>query len=107
MNSAEIILSPRKYPIVFPCEMSPRDYRKCWKEHDYLESSFEDASFFKYRGNWYYLGDFTHIANYIPSMRKGIHWCGIKHTSYFSAILISDMRDCDDGEFVRIARMYS
>lgn len=71
-------------------------------EFDYLET--EDAqcgaSFFRYKGNVYDLGEFmrcptSHASN--PQMRDaGFHlWDGYSNDSYFSGIVVRYVQDCE------------
>ena len=58
-------------------------------EFDYLDSDDAQcsASFFRYRGNVYDLGEF------MVSPIKG--WDGIRNDSYFSGILVRYVEDCE------------
>ena len=58
-------------------------------EFDYLDSDTaqSDASFFRYRGNIYDLGEF------MISPLKG--WDGYHSDSYFSGILVRYVEDCE------------
>jgi hypothetical protein len=97
---------------------APRDVLNPWDltaaeriDFDYLdwaklEAGEDSASFFRYQGDTYDLGEFTSIQHpYFgmpDSALAAAGWHGIQTDSAFSAILV---RYCDDQEQVIIGRV--
>jgi len=69
-------------------------------EFDYLDSEVaqSDASFFRYRGVVYDLGEFSRIDKTVaphPQRQGWEAWDGYMSDSFFSGILIRYVEDCD------------
>ncbi len=96
----------------------PRDIIDGWEltpaereEFDFLdweaiEQGRDSASFFRYRGELYYLGnflrtDFNGFTDAGPPLRA---WDGYESDSFFSGTLV---RYADDGERVVVGRYYT
>jgi len=91
----------------------PRDVVEAWEltpaersEFDYLdweklERGEDSASFVRYRGETYDLGEFEVWDNPASPTRQG--WDGIRPDSFFSGALV---RYCEDFERVIVARYY-
>lgn len=101
-----IITNHHPRPIIYGFELSESER----SEFDYLEN-IEDASFFRYRGQLYDLGEFVRI---VPAGSKGsafAHydhtgelsgWHGIATDSYFSAVVVRYSED-DEAVVVGLA----
>ena len=72
------------------------------QEFDYVED-IDSASFLRYRGNVYYLGEFMANSN-VPEFHPFLKWHGHISDSYFSGVLIRCSSDCEQYQ---IARFYS
>ncbi len=76
-----------------------------WKKIDAGEDS---ASFFRYRGELYDIGEFSCIPDHVPGAFLPDAWKGYFHgyqsDSFFSGILI---RYCADHESIVVGRYYS
>lgn len=77
-------------------------------EFDYLdwsaiEEGSDSASFFRYKGTTYDLGEFSTTSGLGPPDGFGT-WDGYQSDTFFSGILV---RYCDDFERVIVARYYS
>ena len=72
-------------------------------DHDYLDSqeSQECASFVRYKGYAYNIGEFMRVAKDSDHMPG---WHGYHSDSYFSGILL---KLCDDSDYVIMGRYYS
>lgn len=71
-------------------------YSKLRKQFDYLtEEEFDETEFFKYRGDWYSVGDFMRLDANSPIDNK--RWDGYASDSYFSGVL---MKYCYDGTVI-------
>ena len=81
---------------VYACEVSPAEYTKLREQFDYLEQEdFDGMEFFKYKGEWYSVGDFMRVdANSGIDNNK---WDGYSSDSYFSGVL---MKYCYDGTVI-------
>lgn len=91
----------------------PRDVVEAWEltlkereEFDYLdweaiEKGEDSASFVRYKGEVYDLGEFTRYTGLDPGLRK---WHGICTETFFSGILI---RYLDHFEQVVVGRYYA
>jgi hypothetical protein len=78
------------------------------KEFDYLNwSAIEDgsdsATFFRYKGQLYDLGEFMHTRG-LPEFSPLVKWDGYLSDSFFSGILV---RYCEDHESVIVATFYA
>jgi len=83
----------------------PRDVLHWWDltdveraEFDYLDfdTAQSDASFFRYRGNVYDLGEFSRIDKTVaphPQRQGWEAWDGYHSDSYFSGILVKYVQD--------------
>ena len=83
----------------------PRDIIDAWElsadereEFDYLdwaaiEQGNDSASFFRYRGQLYDLSEFTVWDN--PASPTRGKWDGFRSDSYFSAIVVRYVDDCE------------
>jgi hypothetical protein len=100
----------------------PRDIVEAWeltpnerKEFDYLdweaiEAGNDSASFFRYRGEVYDLGEFTAVpsADRQPMRPFPRPWQAYQSDSYFSGILIQYVADdYDSWSRVIVGRYYS
>ena len=86
---------------------APRDVLFWWDltdaervEFDYLDSDTAqaDASFLRYRGNVYDLGEFMHISRTVaphPQRQGWEDWDGYHSDSYFSGMLVRYVEDCE------------
>lgn len=74
---------------------------KFHEEFDYLDS-IEDATFIKYKGDYYDFGEFLKLEdqNYMGALSH-INWHGIKSLGFFESLVIS-ISDC--GSQYRIGR---
>lgn len=79
-----------------PAERSDFDYLN-WTE---IEQGTDSATFFRFKGTLYDLGEFMHTGN-MPEFTK---WHGYQSDSFFSGILV---RYTEDMEQVIIATYYS
>jgi hypothetical protein len=83
--------------IVYGYELSEKEKA----DFDFLKSDeLDDSSFFRYRGQVYYLGNFMRFNETI----NGIAWNGCEGDSYFSGTLV---KLSDDRETVIVGRYYS
>ena len=78
------------------------------KEFDYLnwqaiEAGEDSASFFRYKGQLYDLGEFM-TTHGMPEFSPLRAWDGYQSDSYFSGILVRYVEDC---ERIAVARFYS
>ena len=93
----------------------PRDIVDSWEltasertdfeylDWDKLEAGEDSASFFRYKGEVYDLGDFPAVDRR-PGMDRFFQaWDGILSDTFFSGILV---RYCDDLESVVVGRFY-
>jgi hypothetical protein len=109
MSSSEAITG-----LTFVTNNVPRDILEAFEltaderaEFDYLdwdalEAGEDSASFFRYRGETYDLGEFEVWDNPASPTRQG--WDGVKPDSYFSGLVV---RYVDDCERVIVGRYYS
>lgn len=75
-------------PIINGFELSEKEKA----EFDYLEEEeFDSFSFFRYRGDVYYLGNFMRCE----ITEAGITWDGYAGDSYFSGTFIKLVDDCE------------
>jgi hypothetical protein len=81
-----------------PAERLEFDY----VDWDMVDMGDESASFFRYQGDLYDLGEFTVWDN--PSSPTRYGWDGFRSDSFFSGILV---RYCDHFESVVVGRYYS
>jgi hypothetical protein len=77
-------------------------------EFDYIDwagvdTGSESASFARYRGELYDLGEFERWDN-PASPTRDTHWDGMRSDTFFSGVLV---RYCDDHESVVMGRYYS
>lgn len=91
----------------------PRDVLDAWEltaaerqEFDYLnwqaiEDGSDSASFFRYKGGLYDLGEFTAWDN--PASPTREKWDGFRSDSFFSGLVV---RYCEDFERVVVGRCY-
>jgi hypothetical protein len=88
----------RARDILYWHDLTPREQA----EFDYLDSEDrqDQASFFRYRGNVYDLGEFMHAP--AGMFGKDKKWHGYVSDSFFSGVLV---RYVDDNEAI-IAAMY-
>ena len=71
-------------------------YSKLREQFDYLtEDEFDSTEFFKYKGQWYSVGDFLRIDSNSPFDTN--RWCGYSSDTYFSGVL---MKYCYDGTVI-------
>lgn len=86
-------------------------------EFDYVSDPTEcGARFFKYRGAWYDVNEFTHITRRakecggfsqpVDGDSPIFAWDGIQTETYFSGIVIK-IKFADDGERVIVGSVYS
>jgi len=73
------------------------------KDFDYMDDVTE-ASFFRYRGQVYSLGDFMRIEPHYEMNTWAKGWHGYSGGSFFGGLLIA-LSDCGDG--VRVARWFN
>ncbi|NDC88162.1 MAG: hypothetical protein EB075_05045 [Bacteroidetes bacterium] len=65
-------------------------------QFNYLtEDEFDMMEFFKYRGDWYSVGDFMRLS--LPSHFDSKKWDGYSSDTYFSGVL---MKYCYDGTVI-------
>ena len=95
-----VIKSDRKWrPFVYRHEV-PIEILS--SEFDYQDPENEFTGFFKYKGTWYHLDQFTSTDGY-----KGVipvQWNGIKNETFSSGVLIEIS---EDGEQYRVAYYYT
>ena len=106
--SVKVITNNRPRPVIEAWELSPEERQ----EFDYLDwpaivAGNDTASFFRYRGNVYDLGEFS--ADYGITRGAGlpdhlVKWDGYLSDSFFSAIVV---RYVDDGESVIVGTVIS
>ena len=77
-------------------------YAKLRQQFDYLtETEFDDAEFFKYRGDWYCVKDFIRV---IAAPHEHLYgWDGYSSDTYFSGVV---MKHNYDGT-VTVGRYFS
>jgi len=93
----EIITNHQRREILFGYAL-PQQWRS---EFDYYPNEeLNDAQFFKYKNQYYDLGEFMRT----PDAIKLLGWHGISNDSFFSGVLI---RLTDDGDAVTVARYYA
>src|SRR5271165_3694042 len=93
------------YNILYWHELTAKEQ----KEFDYLDSEERqsNASFFRYRGRVYDLGEFMRVSKPMASdcQLKGIaEWDGYASDSFFSGILVKYV---EDSEWVIVATYFS
>lgn len=94
----------------------PRDIIDAWEltpleregfeylDWEALEDGRDSASFFRYKGELYDLGDIpAHEPSRAPQPDPFVGWHGVLSDSFFSGILV---RYCDDHERVIVGRYY-
>lgn len=85
-------------PILYSYELP----KEVLKEFDYYNTEqLEQASFFKYKGSYYDLGNFIRINTDDPGFKL---WDGAQGNSWFSGVLV---RCTNDNEAVIVGRYYS
>ena len=85
-------------PIIYGYELTTQEKQ----DFDYLDD-IESASFFRYKGQVYYLGDFLIITKNMPFYNSG--WMGYSPDSFFSGLVIK--YSPDDNETVIVGRYAS
>ena len=79
-------------------------YSNLREQFDYLtEDEFDSAEFFKYRGQWYHVGDFIKISSNQMSSFDYRKWDGYYPDTYSSGIL---MKYCYNGTVI-VGNYYS
>ena len=71
---------------------------------DAIEDGHDSASFFRYKGDLYDLGDIPAVDRNAVAEYPFADWDGVASDSFFSGILV---RYCDDHESVIVGRYYS
>jgi len=97
----QIKCNNRPRPIIYGFELSQVERA----EFDYLDD-IESASFFRYKGQIYDLGEFMRIGRNIAPHPQRPGWekfDGYSSDSYFSGVLV---KFCDDQEWVIVARYF-
>ena len=62
-------------------------YVKLREQFDYLtQDEFDETEFFKYKGDWYSVGDFIRVDANSPFNNK--RWDGYSSDSYFSGVVM-------------------
>ena len=101
--------------VMIICNSVPRDIVDAWElsaaeraDFDYLdwtkiEAGEDSASFFRYKGEVYDLGDIPAVDRRPEFESPFQSWDGILSDTFFSGILV---RYCDDMESVIIGRFY-
>lgn len=100
INGTTIYCNNTPRDIVYWWELTPKEQ----KEFTYLDDDDRrmDASFFRYRGNVYDLGEFMRVEKYAPDVFRG--YDGYASDSYFSGILV---KYAEDNERVIVATYIS
>jgi hypothetical protein len=101
MSEVTIITNNVPRFIIEPYELTANER----KDFDYLdwqalETGDDSASFFRYRGEVYDLGEFMRVE-YMDALAA---WHGYQSDSFFSGIVV---RYCDDHESIVVGRYYS
>lgn len=88
-----VITNHHYHRLLSPYELTEKELA----EFDYLDMEEQGLSFFRYRGQVYWLGDFMRI-DHIKE------WHGMMSLGFFEAVLIALS---DDGEAVKVATIQS
>jgi hypothetical protein len=85
----------------------PADVRVqfAYVDWDAVDRGDDSASFFRYKGEWYDLGDIPAVYP-VRNLSHGspfAGWDGVASDSFFSGILV---RYCDDHESIVVGRYY-
>lgn len=98
MSNVTVITNNVPRDVLWGLELSEKERA----EFDYLNPDELDyATFFRYKGEVYDLGEFMRIDEPVSSIFKG--WDGYSSDSFFSGVLV---RYVDDGQIV-VGRYYS
>jgi hypothetical protein len=110
MNELTVITNNAPRPILDAYELTLAER----KEFDYLnwdaiEQGSDSASFVRYLGELYDLGEFMN-ARGLPEFSPLVKWDGYREDSFFSGILVRYVwgdPNYPDGEYVVVGRYYS
>lgn len=91
-----IITNNQPRPIIYGCELP----EKVKRDFDYYDQNeLDNATFFKYRGQYYDLGDFLRCGQECFA-----NWHGYRSDSFFSGLLVR-LSSC--GDFVTVGSYYA
>lgn len=99
--SVTIRTNHKPRPLLFPDELTPKE-SAYWRSL-LSDTAMHDATFFRYKGEAYFLGDFELAPRDFPG------WDGIQGQSYFSGLLIAWPVDGDgfrDADSVVVGYYY-
>lgn len=94
-NTLDICTDGKFREILYFHELPTKDQAEY---RDMLDDDAEEGTFFKYRGWYYYLGDFMRFREKTPFPEN---WHGHYGESYFSGVIVELS---DDGEWVKVGR---
>lgn len=102
MNDVRVITNNHIREIVDACELTVEER----DEYDFLdwkaiEDGTDSASFFRYRGDVHFLGDFLRWDGFPESPLK--EWDGYNPDSFFSGLVVKYVND-DNGDGIRVGR---
>ena len=105
METMQIVTNNQYRPIIDAYELSEKERQ----EFDYLDwnaidQGSDSASFFKYKGQIYDLGEFQVVTETLENCHGLKGWNGFSSDSYFSGVLI---KFSEDFESVIVGRWYS
>jgi hypothetical protein len=95
----KIITNHKFREFLFGCEIADKKVRD---EFDWMsDEDFKEASFIRYRKNWYALSEFLCVQNEATGDFAG--WDGYMSDTFYSGVLI---KFSSDNEFVKVATFY-
>ena len=104
----EIITNNVPRPVIDAWELTPAERAEFdYLDWDAIEAGSDSASFFRYRGQLYDLGEFS--ADYGITKGAGLpahlsKWDGYQSDTFFSATVV---RYVEDNDYVVVGRVYS
>lgn len=103
----QITTNSNRRPILDSWELTDKEARQFdFLDWDKLREGNDSASFFRYRGEVHYLGDFMRIETDLPALAEFGRWDGYRADSYFSGLLVRYAIDEDNGDDMIVVASY-